>query len=190
MPETGTIQILALLAAALAGFGLGVWLWRALTLRDRRETEQRHANEIRDIRDRWQQAQQELDKRAQSRSKGSQVRSQPQQAALVKPKASPTAPAEAPATVSEPAPAKPVQAAAVQPQPSVTPDDLKRIKGVGKALERRLRELDVRTFAQIAAWTDADIERIEAGLQSIPGRIRRDRWVEQANKLDSGAQAR
>lgn len=152
MPEDPTFQLLALLGAAFAGFCLGVWMWRALTLRDRREAEQRHANEVKDLRDRWQQAQREADKPKQQ-SKGSEVRSKPAQAALVKPKAA-----------SE-------------------PDDLQRIKGVGKALERRLRELDVRTFAQIAAWTDADVERIEAGLNSIPGRIERDRWVEQAKKL-------
>lgn len=169
MADDGTTQILALLGAALAGFGLGIWLWRALTLRDRRETEQRHANEVADLRDRWQQAQQQLEKASKSSTKASQVRSKPDQAALVRPKAEAQA-----AAPEEPA---------VAPTPSAPPDDLKRIKGVGKALEKRLRELDVRSYKQIAAWTDADIERIEAGLQSIPGRIRRDRWVEQARKL-------
>jgi|GEM_PF-5372650 len=177
MADDGTMQILALLGAALAGFGLGVWLWRALTLRDRRETEQRHANEVADLRDRWQQAQQQLEKASKSSTKASQVRSKPDQAALVRPKAQtpPTAP-EKPAVASTPPAAPP-------PAEPASPDDLKRIKGVGKALEKRLRELDVRSYKQIAAWTDADIERIEAGLQSIPGRIRRDRWVEQAQKL-------
>ena len=52
MPEDPTFQLFALLGAALVGFCLGVWLWRALTLRDRRETEQRHANEVKDLRDR------------------------------------------------------------------------------------------------------------------------------------------
>lgn len=179
MADDGTIQILALLGAALTGFGLGVWVWRALTLRDRRETEQRHANEVADLRDRWQQAQQQLEKASKSSPKASQVRAKPDQAALVKPKV----------VAAEPVPAEPVAApAAVAAAPAVAapaeaPDDLKRIKGVGKALERRLRELNVRTYKQIAAWTDADIERIEAGLQSIPGRIRRDRWVQQAKKL-------
>ncbi len=148
MSEEATFQAITLLAAALAGFGLGVWVWRALTLRDRRETELRHANELKDLRDRWQQAQRELEKSKQQAT-GSQVRAKPEQAALVKP----------------------------------SPDDLKRIKGVGKALEQRLRELGVESYAHIAAWTDADVARIEAGLSSIPGRIRRDGWVEQAKKL-------
>lgn len=62
-------------------------------------------------------------------------------------------------------------------------DDLTRIKGVGPKLVQQLRELGVTTFAQIAAWNDADIDRIDAQLGRFQGRIRRDDWREQARLL-------
>ena len=182
MLDDGTFKLVVLLGAALAGFGLGVWLWRALTMRDRRETAQRHANEIKDLRDRWQQAQRQLEKASKQSAKASQVRAKSDQAALVRPKDEAPPPAREKPIAPE-LPVAPTPAVVPQPSAMDSDDDLKRIKGVGKALERRLREMDVRTYAQIAAWTDADVDRVEAGLNSIPGRIRRDRWVEQARKL-------
>lgn len=62
-------------------------------------------------------------------------------------------------------------------------DDLTRIKGVGPALEKMLNSIGIFNLAQIAALDDADIERISAQLPQFPGRIRRDRWVEQAREL-------
>jgi predicted flap endonuclease-1-like 5' DNA nuclease len=59
-------------------------------------------------------------------------------------------------------------------------DDLKRISGIGPSLERLLEEQGVRTFKQIASWTEADIEEISRRLGPFKTRIRRDRWVEQA----------
>jgi len=65
-------------------------------------------------------------------------------------------------------------------------DDLTRIKGLGSKLAATLRELGVTRFEQIAAWSDADIDRIDAGLGRFQGRIRRDGWVEQAGYLARG----
>lgn len=65
-------------------------------------------------------------------------------------------------------------------------DDLTRIKGVGPKLQTLLNSLDVSSFSQIAAWTDADIDAIDAKLGKFEGRIRRDSWVEQAKLLSSG----
>ncbi|MCP5396459.1 MAG: hypothetical protein H6918_06970 [Sphingomonadaceae bacterium] len=64
-----------------------------------------------------------------------------------------------------------------------TADDLTRIKGVGPKLVELLKSLDVTQFEQIAAWSDADIDRIDARLGRFEGRIRRDNWVEQARLL-------
>jgi predicted flap endonuclease-1-like 5' DNA nuclease len=49
-----------------------------------------------------------------------------------------------------------------------------------------LGELGVTTFAQIAAWSDADVERIDAQLGRFKGRITRDQWIEQAKLLAAG----
>jgi len=62
-------------------------------------------------------------------------------------------------------------------------DDLKRIKGIGPAFERELRRLGVDSFAQIAAWTPADIESIAKKIKAKPERIRRDNWIGPAAEL-------
>jgi len=72
------------------------------------------------------------------------------------------------------------------PAPSATSgDDLTRIKGVGPKLVTMLSEQGVTSFAQIAAWSDADIDRVDAQLGRFQGRIRRDNWVEQAKLLQA-----
>lgn len=65
-------------------------------------------------------------------------------------------------------------------------DDLTRLKGVGPKLSSLLHTLGVFTFAQIASWTDDDIDRIDAQLGNFSGRIRRDNWTEQARLLAGG----
>lgn len=65
-------------------------------------------------------------------------------------------------------------------------DDLTRIKGLGPKLAAALGELGVARFGQIAAWSDADIDRIDAQLGRFQGRIRRDEWVAQARLLAAG----
>lgn len=65
-------------------------------------------------------------------------------------------------------------------------DDLSRIKGVGPKLVALLARLGVTRFAEIAAWSEADIDRIDAQLGAFAGRIRRDSWVEQCRFLAEG----
>lgn len=69
---------------------------------------------------------------------------------------------------------------------AATADDLLRIKGVGPKLVEQLHALGVTEFSQIAAWSDADIDRIDAQLGRFQGRIRRDNWPEQARLLGGG----
>ncbi len=64
------------------------------------------------------------------------------------------------------------------------PDDLKLIKGIGPKLESMLHDLGIHSFAQIAAWTQADIDEMSEKLGSFRDRITRDDWVKKARKLD------
>ncbi len=67
-------------------------------------------------------------------------------------------------------------------------DDLKRIRGIGPAIENRLRVLGIRTIAQIAELSAEEIARIEKEL-GFKGRIARERWVEQARELVKSGQS-
>jgi len=95
-----------------------------------------------------------------------------------KPAAKKAAPKKAEAKAEAPKKAAPKKAAA---KPAAG-DDLKKLSGVGPALEKKLHEAGVTTFAQIAAWTDADVAEIDEKL-SFKGRIEREGWIEQAKKL-------
>ena len=72
--------------------------------------------------------------------------------------------------------------ASVRPVP-VDADDLTRIKGVGPKVAKLLHGLGVTAFAQIAAWDEGEVDRIDAQLGSFAGRIRRDDWRAQAALL-------
>lgn len=67
------------------------------------------------------------------------------------------------------------------------PDDLTRIRGIGPRYARQLQELGVRTFATIAAWTADECAHFARQLKVNPGRVERDRWVEQARALSDEA---
>ncbi len=95
----------------------------------------------------------------------------------------PSAPAPTPG--ASPAPAATVAAPEAAPAPAGS-DELLRIKGLGPKLADQLRTLGITSLAQIAAWDDAEIDRIDAQLGRFQGRIRRDNWVEQARLLISG----
>lgn len=61
-------------------------------------------------------------------------------------------------------------------------DDLKRLKGIGPGNERKLHELGIFHFWQIAAWTPAQIAWVGHFL-AFPGRVEREDWVGQAKAL-------
>lgn len=61
-------------------------------------------------------------------------------------------------------------------------DDLKRIKGVGPAIERALNNIGVYRLQQVATLSQANIAWIDANL-GFPGRVVRDRWIQQAKQL-------
>ena len=53
-------------------------------------------------------------------------------------------------------------------------------EGIGPALEKLVNSLGFYHFDQIAAWTEADIATVDAEMKTFKGRIKRDKWVEQA----------
>ncbi len=65
------------------------------------------------------------------------------------------------------------------------PDDLKRIRGIGVLLEKKLNAMGVTTHEQIANWTADDVGAVNNKLE-FKGRIERENWIEQARILASG----
>jgi predicted flap endonuclease-1-like 5' DNA nuclease len=66
-------------------------------------------------------------------------------------------------------------------------DDLKRVRGIGVLIEKKLNSLGITQYEQVANWTGADIERISRILD-FKGRIEREHWIEQARILATGGQ--
>ena len=66
-------------------------------------------------------------------------------------------------------------------------NDLKRIRGIGVLIEKKLNSLGITGYEQVANWTGADIDRISQ-LLDFKGRIERENWIEQARILASGGQ--
>jgi len=102
------------------------------------------------------------------------------------PAAAPSAPAKKPAKAkAEKAPAPAAKKAAKPAKAEAAPaaaDDLKKLSGVGPALEKKLNAAGITSYAQIAAWTDADVAAIDEQL-SFKGKIEREGWIDQAKEL-------
>ena len=94
------------------------------------------------------------------------------------------------ATAADTAP-KAATAKAAAPKAKAAPaaasgegDDLTQLSGVGPALLKKLNAAGISTFAQIAAWTEADVAEFDEKL-SFKGRIEREGWIAQAKELAS-----
>lgn len=96
---------------------------------------------------------------------------------------------EAPQTIAaepDPTPAAPAAPVLETADGEVQADDLRKIKGLGPKILTVLHALGVTTYAQIAAWTDEDLDQLDTHLGAFAGRPRRDSWVEQASFLATG----
>lgn len=62
-------------------------------------------------------------------------------------------------------------------------DDLKKIKGVGPAIEKTLKSLGIHRFNQIAEMSEYDIDRVAQQLKGFRSRIYREDWIGQARDL-------
>ncbi|MGX1100629.1 polyhydroxyalkanoate depolymerase [Amorphus sp. MBR-141] len=119
----------------------------------------------------------------------------PKAAAAPKAKATPAS-RTAPAKTAAKAPAKaatPRSARKAKPKrgsladvalaaPNGTADDLTRIRGIGPGLAKRLNDMGIFHFEQVARLSASAIDEIDGAL-SFPGRIRRDDWIGQAKAL-------
>jgi predicted flap endonuclease-1-like 5' DNA nuclease len=85
----------------------------------------------------------------------------------------------APEAVAPPAEAEP-------PAAPPAPDDLTLLVGIGPKLAEALARSGVTRFAQIAAWSDADVAKLDKALD-LKGRAVRDAWVAQAVKLSAAS---
>ncbi|MEZ2329456.1 proton-conducting membrane transporter [Mesorhizobium sp. RCC_202] len=106
-------------------------------------------------------------------------------------KPAPKAAAKKPASAKTAAAPKPAAKTAA-PKKAAAPkavsgkaDNLRRLIGIGPVNERLLKGQGVTTYAQIAAWTEADVKRIEEVL-NFDGRIAREKWIQQAKLLAAG----
>ena len=94
----------------------------------------------------------------------------------------------APPATRKPAPVpQPPAAPAPEVKPPAKPatkggDDLTVIKGVGKVIEKKLHELGITSFGQIAAMTPDEVHKVNEAIE-FPGRVEREKWIEQAREL-------
>ena len=107
-------------------------------------------------------------------------------AAVVEPasKTKTAKPAAAKATEAKPAAARVTEAKPAAPKAgkAAAGGDLKKLSGVGPALEKKLIAAGVTSLEQVAAWTEADVSKIDEEL-SFKGRIEREGWIAQAKEL-------
>jgi len=70
-----------------------------------------------------------------------------------------------------------------EPDSHTQRDDLKKIKGVGPAIEKTLNEIGIFNFQQIADMSEYDIDRVAKRLKGFHSRIYREDWIGQARAL-------
>ncbi len=66
-------------------------------------------------------------------------------------------------------------------------DDLKKIRGIGVLIEKKLNAMGVYSYEQIANWSSEEIQHVSSALD-FKGRIEREGWMQQARILASGGQ--
>ena len=62
-------------------------------------------------------------------------------------------------------------------------DDLKLVTGIGPGLEKKLLDVGITSFEQIANLSDLQIADLETNVVKFTGRIKRDDWIGQAEQL-------
>jgi predicted flap endonuclease-1-like 5' DNA nuclease len=68
--------------------------------------------------------------------------------------------------------------------PPAEKDDLTRVRGISPYIENRLNAIGIRTYNQLGRLNDDEARRVNEAIELLPGRIRRERWVEQCRAMD------
>ncbi|MFH6602406.1 NrfD/PsrC family molybdoenzyme membrane anchor subunit [Maribacter algicola] len=66
-----------------------------------------------------------------------------------------------------------------------TPDDLKKVKGIGPKMEKTLNQIGIFTFSQVSRMTEKEYNLLDSITEAFPGRAQRDDWAGQARKLNN-----
>lgn len=66
--------------------------------------------------------------------------------------------------------------------PRGAPDDLSKLQGVGPQIIQKLNDYGVYHYWQLAAMSEENVKELESALK-LNGRVKRDNWIAQANKL-------
>jgi len=61
-------------------------------------------------------------------------------------------------------------------------DDLKQIFGIGPVTEKKLNDLGITSYSQLAELKRHEVEKIADALQIFPQRIEQDNWIESARR--------
>lgn len=88
-----------------------------------------------------------------------------------------------PAAAAEPVAAEGTRPKALKAARKGQADDLKKLEGIGPAMEKLCNELGIFHFDQIAAWGPAEVAWMDANLKGFKGRVSRDKWVAQARLI-------
>ena len=67
-------------------------------------------------------------------------------------------------------------------------DDLEEIEGIGSFIEEKLNSLGIYKFSQISRMDSDLVDKVNEAIEFFPGRIERDRWVDQAKVLAANQQ--
>lgn len=62
-------------------------------------------------------------------------------------------------------------------------EDLTQINGIGPFIQEKLNELGIYTVKQISQFNNETAEKVSDAIKFFPGRIKRDRWIEQAKEI-------
>ena len=62
-------------------------------------------------------------------------------------------------------------------------DNLQLIKGIGSVFQKRLNNMGILSFEQIAKWNETDIEKFSKKIGPFKKRIEHDNWIKQAQTL-------